>query len=107
MTVPSTQCVSNRTPATCGGVQRSIRPGDGANPRSGDSALMRHSMAWPRILTSDCRKLSRAPPAIRSCSLTMSIPVDHLGNRVLDLDPGVHLEEEEGLSVDVDEELHR
>ena len=46
--VPSSTNVSTRTPGPSGGRKRSIRPGAGANPRAGSSALMRSSIACPR-----------------------------------------------------------
>ena len=55
---------------------------------------MRHSMAWPRSTTSSWLIESGSPAAARMPSLTMSMPVDHLGHAVLDLHAGVHLEEE-------------
>ena len=51
-------------------------PGVGAKSRSGLSALIRASIAWPRIshlLLGDRQR--RSPPAIRSCSRTTSTPV--------------------------------
>ena len=52
-----------------------MRPGDGWKSRSGSSALMRHSMAWPRIFTSSWVNPSGSPPAMRSCSWIRSTPV--------------------------------
>ena len=61
-------------PGPPGRRSRSIRPGAGAKPREGSSALIRHSIACP------CRGArpssdSGSPAATRSCSRTMSIPV--------------------------------
>ena len=75
---------------------------------SGSSAYSRASIAWPR----DRRRLlgpgrpSVAPAAIASWSATRSRPVTRLGDRVLDLEPRVHLEEEE-LAVIGQEHLDR
>ena len=44
-------------------------------PRTTSSALMRHSIAWPRSTTSSCATESGSPAATRICSRTMSIPV--------------------------------
>src|SRR3989475_454460 len=49
-------------------------PGDGVK-RNGSSALMRHSIAWPRKSMSFCRTDSLSPAAMRICSWTMSTPV--------------------------------
>ena len=54
--------------------------------------------------TSACENESGRPAATRICSFTMSTPVVELGDRVLDLEARVHLEEVEG-AVLVDEEL--
>ncbi|CSC17176.1 Uncharacterised protein [Vibrio cholerae] len=48
-------CDSQRTPMPPGAWKRSILPGQGRK-RSGSSALIRHSTAWPRILMSSCLK---------------------------------------------------
>ena len=49
-------------------------PGEGMKVRA-FSALMRHSMAWPEIVTSLCDSDSGAPEAMRICSMTRSSPV--------------------------------
>ena len=56
---------------------------------------MRHldRVAAPAI--SSWEKPSGSPAATRSCSATRSSAGDHLGDRVFDLQPGVHLEEVE------------
>ena len=51
-----------------------MRPGEGVN-LYGSSALMRHSMAWPRIWIARCVKGSFSPAAMRICICTMSMPV--------------------------------
>jgi len=64
-----------------------MRPGDGRNlPPAGFSALTRTSMAWPRSSMSSWLKLS----------FSHQVDARHqLGDGVLDLEPRVHLEEEE------------
>src|SRR5678815_4939209 len=61
-------------PGPPGGCHAVIRPGDGVNVH-GSSALIRHSIAWPRRVTSRWRKRSFCPAAMRICSCTMSMPV--------------------------------
>ena len=51
-----------------------MRPGEGVN-LYGSSALMRHSIAWPRISMSRWVKGSFSPAATMICVLTMSMPV--------------------------------
>src|ERR1035438_4077705 len=53
--------VSPRTPTPPGKWKPVIRPGEGTNV-SGFSALMRHSMAWPRISTGPGRISARVSP---------------------------------------------
>ena len=78
-------------------------PGAGANSCSASSALSRASTAWPN---SDGGSPSSRPPAATwICSLTMSRPGRRLGDRVLDLQAGVDLEEREQLLVGLVEEL--
>ena len=78
-------------------------PGEGRKrPSAGSSALMRTSMAWPRRSMSSWVKLSGSP--LRHPDL-LAHEVDarhELGDRVLHLEPGVHLEEPE-LAVLVEE----
>ena len=52
-----------------------MRPGAGAKFLAASSALIRHSIAWPRSCTSSWENDSSSPAAIRICSRTMSIPV--------------------------------
>ena len=70
-----------------------ILPGEGTNV-SGFSALMRHSIAWPRIVTG-CGRMSGsfAPAAIRICAFTRSTPGDDFRHRMLHLDARVHFDE--------------
>ena len=83
-----------------------MSPGHGANV-FGSSALMRHSIAWPRKLHGRVSgRSSFSPAAARICSATRSSAGHHLGHRVLDLHARVHLQEVE-LAVLVHEELER
>ena len=75
-------------------VGRRSCPGAGAKFFDASSALIRHSIAWPRSTTSSWVMDSGSPAATRMPSLTMSMPGDHLGHAVLDLDARVHLQEE-------------
>ena len=68
---------------------------------------MRHSMAWPCGVSARSGSMSsRSPRAMRICQWTRSRLGDHLGDRMLDLQPGVHLEEVER-AVLVEQELDR
>ena len=62
----------------------------------GSSALMRHSIAWPRQLRSlRCANGSFSPAAIADLHLH-DVDAGHpFGHRMLDLHPRVHLDEEE------------
>jgi hypothetical protein len=75
-------------------------------PRAGSSAKMRHSIAQPRIVTWSCVKGSGLSGAMRICSFTRSRPGHHLRDRMLDLQPRVHLHEVE-LAARVAQELAR
>ncbi len=83
-----------------------MSPGQGAKVL-GSSALMRHSMAWPRKLHGRVSGSSIfSPAAVRICSADEVEPGDHLGDGVLDLHARVHLEEVE-LALLVHQELER
>ncbi len=56
---------------------------------------MRNSSACPRRLMSSCSSVSGSPAAMRSCQPMRSTPGGQLGDRMLDLEPGVHLDEVE------------
>ena len=71
-----------------------MRPGEGMNVY-GSSALMRHSIAWPRSTMSRCANGSFSPAAIADLLLHDVDAGDHLGHRMLDLDARVHLDEVE------------
>ncbi len=78
---PAATPVSTRMPGPLGSTRCSIRPGAGAKPCSGSSAVSRASIAWPRagggwpFESGGARSASRPPDATCSCSLTMSTPV--------------------------------
>ena len=63
-------------------------------------------MAWPRNATSAWLKPSGSPAAMRICVGDEVDAGQHLGHRVLDLDPAVDLDEVEAPRR-VDEELER
>ena len=71
-----------------------MRPGDGTNVY-GSSALMRHSIAWPRFTMSRWRKRSFVPGGDADLLLHDVDAGDELGHRVLDLHARVHLDEVE------------
>ena len=79
---------------------------DGRKLRNGSSALMRHSMAQPSRRTSRLRERQLLAGGDADHQLDQVEPGDALGHRVLDLQPGVHLEEVEALVL-ADHELHR
>ena len=81
-------------PGPPGGCHDVMRPGDGTNV-TGSSALMRHSIAWPRLTMSRCRKRELAPGGDQDLLLHDVDAGDHLGHRMLDLHARVHLDEEE------------
>ena len=69
-------------------------PGAGAKFFDASSALMRHSIAWPFSPTSSC---SNGQLLAGGVADALAHDVDaggHLGDAVLDLHAGVHLEEE-------------
>jgi len=67
--------------------------------------VMRHSMAWPEMVTRGGDNFREAiAGGDADLALTRSMPVNHPGDAVLDLDARVHLDEVE-LAVLVHEEL--
>ena len=71
-----------------------IAPGPGRN-RFGSSAFTRNSIAWPRGATAvdvEVRLVAAGDPELL---LDQVDAVDQLGDRVFDLQAGVHLQEEE------------
>ena len=82
------------------------RPVEGRKLRCGSSALMRHSMAQPLRCTSACVERQLLARGDADHQLDEVEPGDALGDRVLDLQPRVHLEEVEALVL-ADHELHR
>ena len=103
MTSPSATPVSTRIPGPDGSISSSTVPGAGAKPRSGSSALSRASIAWP---DAGGGSRSRRPPAATwSCSLTRSRPVVASVTGCSTCRRGVDLEEREGRSSGLVEEL--
>ena len=83
-----------------------MTPAPGRNSCSGSSALIRNSIAWPRNSTSDWlepERLAGGDPDLERDEVDAG---QHLGHRVLDLDPAVDLDEVE-VALAVDEELER
>jgi hypothetical protein len=80
---------------------------EGRKPRNGSSALMRHSIDQPLML--DVFLAERQLLAVGDADhlLDEVQPGDELGDRVLDLQAGVHLEEVELLGRAADHELDR
>ena len=77
---------------TARGSRRSC-PARARSSSTASSALIRHSIAWPRISTSSCLKdssLARRDQDLLAHDVDAG---DHLGHAVLDLHAGVHLEE--------------
>ena len=72
-----------------------IVPGDGRKLFAGSSALMRHSIEWPRRSTSSCVNDSGSPDGDAQLLGDEVEPGDLLGDAVLDLQARVHLEEAE------------
>src|SRR5881296_2834802 len=72
---------SMRIPKPAGLWQTESRPWDGAKPRAGSSVVTRHWSACPQSAiaswdgTPEAGSPIRAPAAMRSCALTISIPV--------------------------------
>ena len=104
---PSLTPVSTRMPGPAGSWSSLIRPGAGAKSRSGSSALSRASTACPV-------SAGMSPPLqLAAARGHVQLGLDqvqvggHLGDRVLDLQAGVDLEERELLVPGVVEELHR
>ena len=82
-----------------------IVPGAGAKPRAGSSALIRISIACPRRGARPVAA-SGSPAARRICCTNDVDPGRELGDRVLDLEPAVHLDEVR-LAVRAEQELER
>ena len=71
-----------RTPNPSGPVELRERPGEGGTRWPGPSALMRHSMAWPRRSIESWVKESLAPARHPQLFLTRSMAGDELGHAV-------------------------
>ena len=87
--------VSTRTPIPPGTWKPVMRPGEGTNV-SGFSALMRHSMAWPRSSIGPRQDLAQRL-ALRDADLALDDidAGDEFGDRVLHLHARVDLDEVE------------
>ena len=72
-----------------------MSPGHGWKLRYGSSALIRHSMAWPRRPSAVALEAERLAGGDPDLLLHQVEAGHHLGDRMLDLDPGVHLHEVE------------
>ena len=82
-------------------------PVSGRKPLAGSSVVIRHCSAAPRTWMPSWRRPRSArvsPAAIRSCACDQVDVGDLLGDRVLDLDPRVHLDEHVA-AVGVEQEL--
>ena len=103
MVSPSLTPVSTRMPGPAGRSSRAMRPGEGAKSRSGSSAFSRASMACPRSAGGVAvEPAAGGHPQLR---LDQVEPGGDLGDRVLDLQAGVDLEEREQPVAGVVEEL--
>ncbi|MNX81321.1 hypothetical protein D3C86_1130050 [compost metagenome] len=71
---PASTPVSTRTPGPEGASNTWTGPGVGRKPRPTSSALMRNSKEWPRGAGVSLTDSGR-PSAMRSCSMTRSMPV--------------------------------
>ena len=74
-----------------------IRPVSGRKPLAGSSVVIRHCRAAPRTRISLCRNpipSSVSPDGDPHLGLDQVDVGDLLGDRVLDLDPRVHLDED-------------
>ncbi len=78
----------------------------GSQLDAGSSAHSRTSIACPRI-GGGWLNGSALPSATSSCSRTRSKPETQLGDGVLDLQAGVHLQEVEAAALGVEQELDR
>ena len=87
--------LSTRTPSSrLGSRTTNVRPPDGRKPRAGSSAYNRASTACPvRTTSSSCPNANRSPAATQQLLLDEVETGDQLGDRVFDLQPGVHLQE--------------
>ena len=104
---PSSTPASTRMPGPDGQRSRSMRPVAGRNPASASSAYSRTSIAWPpqprRRACVEPERLAGGDPQLVLDEVAAG---DELGDRMLDLEPRVHLEEGE-LAAVVEQELAR
>ena len=100
--MPCSNPVSSRTPGPLGGLHCRTVPGAGRKLRPASSALIRNSKEWPRSSGSSYpMRLAVGDPELLAYEVDAG---DLLGHRVLDLQPGVDLEEGDG-AVLADQEL--
>ena len=92
--LPAATPESTRTPGPDGSWYAVTRPGVGRKPRETSSALIRHSIAWPRSAHLLLRQRQRLAERDQHLLAHEIEPGDELGDRVLDLDARVHLHEE-------------
>ena len=96
--------MSTRTPGPCGVWNDAINPGDGRKSCSGSSAFRRISIAWPRRGRGRLNQLLAGGDA--QLLAHQVDPGAHLGDRMLDLETGVQLDEVEA-AVRPEQELER
>ena len=108
-TWPLSSAWSTRTPSPAGHRTRLAVPAWGRKPPNESSAYTRASIACPWSVRSSWPSDSGSPAATRSCCSTRSSSpprlAPRLGDRVLDLEPGVHLQEVEVTGGVVEQEL--
>ena len=105
MTSPSATPVSTRTPGPAAGA--AARSGRARARSRGRGPRRSAGPRWRGPNRRRRRPSSRPPAATCSCSLHQVEPGRHLGDRVLDLQPGVDLEERERPLLRLVEELDR
>ena len=92
---PARRCRSARPADGADLERRGTSPSTAGSRRPGPRRVSRASMAWPRSGASSTSSGSGAPLGDGQLQLDEVEPGDELGDRVLDLQPGVHLEEPE------------
>ena len=102
MTLPDSTPASRRTPGPVGGAKVVTVPGAGRKPRPGSSPLMRNSKEWPRSCGVVVAELLAVGDAEHLADQVDA--GDLFGDRVLDLEAGVDLQEGDR-AVGADEEL--
>ena len=97
--------MSKRTPGPSGGRKSVTVPAAGRKSRAGSSQLIRNSIAWPaqRVQAGRGQRLAACEQQLLAGQVD---PGEELGDGVLDLQAGVHLDEVEA-AVGVEQELDR